>query len=103
MPAKSHTKKANTLAKARQWQKVRESAEARGASPFLSATTQAENVTIAAITKATPRSEMASQAVTAIAERNSRDWRRRRSRRRRSDSSAAVPSTCVDVGNEPLT
>lgn len=33
MPASAHTKKANTSKKARQWQHVRESAEAAGDSP----------------------------------------------------------------------
>lgn len=33
MPAKVHTKKANTPAKARQWQHVRDAVEAKGGSP----------------------------------------------------------------------
>ena len=33
MPAKEHTKKANTAKKSRQWQHVRDSAEAEGDSP----------------------------------------------------------------------
>lgn len=33
MPASKHTKKANTPKKARQWEHVRASMEARGASP----------------------------------------------------------------------
>lgn len=33
MPAEKHTKKANTAAKKRQWQHVRDSEEAKGASP----------------------------------------------------------------------
>jgi hypothetical protein len=33
MPASEHTKKANTAKKSRQWEHVRESAEAQGDSP----------------------------------------------------------------------
>lgn len=33
MPASKHTRKANTPKKSRQWEHIRQSAEARGASP----------------------------------------------------------------------